>query len=285
MKLRIPQIPRCSLLLALSLMSPRVALASPSLLDDAFPYTALVADAQGAPLDGVFDITVQVFKETGGGALLAYEEEHAGVSVAHGELALSLGDGQAWNYPTLWEVLEGSGPWTVGFLIDGVALGGTAPLGAVPFAAIGLRVPSSGVLYGGPHGYLPAEAVEPMVRVLHGWYVHGDEIPVPVGWTCEHVANVVDTSAALAMGTAGIHAQDLFIASVGSESVSVLPGLTIDFATLPETPWVPVGEAVVQLRHAYSGCSYFNWTPACAWIVEPSVAMLPIEVRSTCVAN
>ena len=274
---------RLCLALALSLGSPGVALANPSLLADSFPYTATISDAEGAPVDGIFDISVQIFEDTIQGEVLSYEEVHMAVSVVDGELSLSLGDGQSWNTGPLWEVLEHSGSWRIGFLVDGISLGATVPLGAVPFAAIGLRVPSSGVLYGPSHGYLPAEAVEPTVRVLHGWYLHGDEIPVPNGWRCEHVANVVDTSAALAMGTDGIHGQDLFVATVGPSSVAVLPGLTIDFRSLPEAPGIVVDDDVVQLRHAHSSCTYSNWTPSCAWTVQASLSTLPIEVRSTCV--
>jgi len=280
---RTPRTMCTCLALALSLMSASVAFANPPLLGESFPYTATLSYADGDPVEGVFDITVQIFEAAGGGDLLAYQEEHVGVAVVDGELALSLGNGQSWNYASLWAVLERSGPWTVGFLVDGVALGGKVPLGSVPFAGIGLRIPSNGVLYGGAHGYVPAEAVEPTVRVLHGWYMHGDDLPVPNGWRCEHVANVVDTSAALSMGSDGLHGQDLFVASVGPSPVDVLPGLTVDFSSLPGTPGVAADDSVVQVRHAYSNCTYVTWNPSCVWSVQAALAALSVEVRSTCV--
>ncbi|MGB1698786.1 MAG: hypothetical protein ACPHRO_02450, partial [Nannocystaceae bacterium] len=246
-------------------MSPCVADATPPPLGDSFPYLASITTTEGAPFEGIFDVAVQVFEGSGGSEVLAYEEVHVAVEIVEGDLSLSLGEGQSWNFSSLSSVLEHGGPYSIRLLVDGEPLGELAPLGSVPVAAIGLRVPSEGVMYGGPHGQIPAEAVEPTVRVLQGFYLHGDEIAVPDGWTCEHVASVDDTSAALAMGTNGIHGQDLFIASVGPAPVHVLPGLSIDFSFLPESPGVVVGDSKVQLRHAWTMCSSMNWDTTCDW--------------------
>ena len=281
-----PQRTITSLLAALFLtIAPTAASAQPfSTSMEHFPYAGTLLDEDGLPVEGIFDVVVQVYEESGGTSVVAYQEFHGNVEVDDGRIVMVLGAGQTNSTMTLGELLASPGNYSVEFLVDGVPLGGPMPLGALPFAAYAGTVPASGVLVGGEHGLLPEAAIPRMVEVLRGWYAPGDLVSAPTGWDCEHLARIPDTSQATAVGSAGVHGQDIFVAAVGPVQVDVLPGLTVDFAVTPGDPAAPLpGEHLVQVRQAFTTCSFYSWTPSCTWDVVEPVSALAVEVESFCV--
>ena len=273
----------CLLSLVMASAGPANA-ALPEEAYQSFPYSGLILTDTQVPFDGAVSVAVQIYAVQAGSEALIYEETHPEVLVQAGYFSLVLGAGESGVSTPLVELLEPDVVHEVALSIDGAPLGERGILGAVPFAASAARVPATGVLYGGPYGLLPAEAVTPMVETFEAWYQPGELVPTPDGWACEHTATIPNVGQALSLGSEGFHGQDLFVANVGTGTVDVLPGLAIDFSTVPGSPGsLSTNEDLVQVRHAYTACTYAGWSPSCAWTVDSPTSSLPVRVQSVCV--
>ena len=209
------------------------------------PYTAHLAEPDGAPTDSDVEVVVRVFADDGAESELLYQERQT-VTVAGGHLGLMIGDGTVEEGTLDVDTLLAHPSATLEIQVDGELLGGRQRFGSVPQTIHADVVPASGVLHGDGHGLIPAEAIEPTVWTSSGFYVDGNVIPTQAGWDCEHSVTLQPLSPAIHIDPTQLHQEDMWFGRVGSGSVPTAWG---------SRPVVAPTDDTLVVVHAYRDCS------------------------------
>lgn len=287
----IPQVLRAAGLvgagaLAVALMSPGDAVATgQSTLR--MPYTARLLDDIGLPVDGQFDLSVQVLDGEGN---LLHEESFPNHVVSEGSVTLILGAGlQTEGVPLDADLVAGYPGARIQVLLDGDPIGPLQQFGQVPHALVAQRVPAAGVQFGEEHGVIPAGAVEEQVQMVRGYYGDGDRIdglPDRGRWSCEHSVSLASPGFVHDWSVRG--KTELYAGHVGTGSINPAPDLVLQFddgdafdngGDSAGTQYRPR----VHLERAWSTCSLEQWGVGCNWDHEPAGPSIRAAVTSFCV--
>ncbi len=271
--------------------------AVPNLADSpsVITYRAQVLDANGAPVDGQFEVNVQVFDVSGSSMAVVFSQTYADHPVVSGLLSIGLGLGK-FEFPAVGtgtadavDVLAAMNAMEIEVHIDGQLLGDRQPLHSTPYAAHASAVSASNVAFGGQHGLVRADVVAETLRVVEGDYWSGDTVPFAgePGWNCEHIATVKTPGPAFELHGDQLHRKDVYVAHVGCGTVSLDQDLEVVFPNGGGGGVIPPGTCErVYAAHAWHDCTVI-FTPSC-WQVDfipsnsPEEAGMPIHVTSIC---
>ncbi len=242
------------------------------------PYVAKVY-ASGMPVTGTSAITVRLYDSPANDALLVFEETFDSVPVFQGELALTIGTGVAVEGNLGLEEIAAHPDLAVELAVGGNVISPRQRMGSVPRSVAARSVPANGVLYGGDHGLVPAQAIERPIIMETQVVASSSSVAPPQGYMCTYQTRLPAFQVPVESKLDDLDASNMWISYVGDSQLNLSqanPWLALETGVQPFST-APVE---VHAQRLWSTCGT-PWTYTCKWQAEDIDRS--VEVTSICV--